>query len=96
MGKIISLIDKLKFQKVISRVLGVLGLLSQIWYYVFSVRCRASVVPLLYLCCSPHVPLLYIFCPPVVPLVCSHSASLGPLVSLLLFLSSSTLPLTFT
>ena len=65
-------------------------------YYVFSVRCRASVVTLLYLGCSPFVPPLYIFCPPVVPLKCSCSASLVPLVPLLFFLSSSTLPLYFT
>ena len=63
------------------------------WYYVFSVWCRASVVPL---CCSFHVPPLYIFCPPVVPLMCSCSPSLVPLVPFLLFLSSSTLPLPFT
>ena len=40
---------------------------KNLWYYVFSVRCKASVVLLLYLCCSSHVPLLDIFCPPVVP-----------------------------
>ena len=57
---------------------------------------RFGVGPLLYLCRSSHVPLLYIYCSPVVPLMCSCSASLVPLVPLLLFLSSSTLPLPFT
>ena len=66
---------------------------SVIWYYVFSVRCRASAVPPLYLCCSSNVPLLYIFYPPVVPLMCSCSAPPVPPVPLLLFLSSSSLPL---
>ena len=55
-----------------------------------------GVGPPLYPCCSSHVPLLYIFCPPVVPLMCSCSASLVPLVTLLLFSSSSTLLLPFT
>ena len=55
-----------------------------------------GVGPLLYLCCSSHVPLLNIFCPPVVPLMCSCSTFLVPLVPLLLFNSSSGLPLPFT
>ena len=55
-------------------------------YYVFSVRCRASVVLPLYLWCSSSVPLVFVSC----------SASLVPIVSLLLFLSSSTLLLPFT
>ena len=48
-----------------------------------------GVGPLLYLCCTPVVhlmfPMLYIFCTPVVPLMCFWSASLVPLVPLLLF-----------
>ena len=37
-------------------------------YYVFSVRCRASVVHLMYLCCTSFVPLLLLSCAPVLPL----------------------------
>ena len=49
------------------------------WYYVFSVRCRASVVPLLYPCCSSHVPhvvhLLYPCCSSHVLLFCLSCTS---------------------
>ena len=64
---------------------------SAIIMYMYS---QIGVGPLLHLSgCSSHVPLLYIFCPPVVPLMCSCSASTVPPVHLLLFLSSSSLPL---
>ena len=66
-------------------------------YGIFGIMySQFGVGPPLYLCCSSHVPLLYIFCPPVVPLMCSCSASLVPLVPLLLFISSSNLLLSFT
>ena len=48
------------------------------------------------LCCSSLVPLLYIFCLPVAPLMCSCPASWVPLVPVLLFWGSATLPLHFT
>ena len=64
--------------------------LEKIWYYVFSFRCRESVVHLLFISCTPAVHLMSPCCSSYLLLLCLLSASCSSFVlSKLLFSSSA-------